>query len=108
MRLMYDHNQTFVADSFMALFIRNGRLTATRDEIERRYEFFEDLALHVASMSAMVAVVDKFEQMDALNRCRMGLLVAPSQVAEVEASWIVRRVAELLDWSWIEPGESWG
>lgn len=103
---MYDHNQTFVADSFMALFVRSGRPTATRGEVERRYEFAEDIALHVAGMSAMVAVVDKSEQMDALNRCRLGLLVEPAQVSEVEANWVVRRVAELLDWNCIEPSES--
>ena len=45
---MYDHNQTLVPDSFLALHSAHGRALLPRDEIEARYELCEDVALHAA------------------------------------------------------------
>ena len=42
---MYDDNQTFVPDSFIALYSdARGRLTAPRETIAARHEFCEDMA----------------------------------------------------------------
>lgn len=97
---MYDHNQILVPESFLALYVRNGRLTSSRAEIEQRSEFAEELAQHIAAMPATAAAEGPAEQAQSLDRCRSGLLSAPSQVSEAEAGWIVRRVAELLEWEY--------
>jgi len=37
-------------------------------------------------------------EQDVLERVRRGLLVEGSVVSHDEASWVIRRLAELLDW----------
>jgi hypothetical protein len=94
---MYDHNQTLVPDSFMALHAVHGRPVLSREATEARYELCEDLALHTA------AFLDKQQQDpdasdDALRRCHEGLRIEPVAVSAAEAAWVIRRVAELQDW----------
>ena len=40
---------------------------------------------------------------DVLRRCHQGLLTGASGVGEAEATWVVRRLAELAEWIWPEP-----
>ena len=49
---MYDHNQTLVPDSFLALHSVHGRPLLPRETTEARYELCEDLALHTAAFLA--------------------------------------------------------
>ncbi len=96
---MYDHNQTLVPDSFMAIHSRHGRPTLKRDELEARYELAEDLAMHIGEMASAVSEDDARGQREAMDLAKAGLLTEPVQVSEAEADWVVRRVAELCGWS---------
>jgi hypothetical protein len=101
---MYDHNQTLVPDSFLALHSMHGRPLLKRDEMERRFELCEDLALHTASFLA-AHEQDPDGSDDALRRCHAGLVAEPASVSVDEAAWVIRRVAELQDWptpAWLD------
>lgn len=95
---MYDHNQTLVPDSFMAIHSRHGRPILKRDELEARYELAEDLAMHIGEMASAVSEDDAQGQRSAMRLAKAGLMAEPAQVSEVEADWVVRRVAELCGW----------
>lgn len=97
---MPDDNQFIVPPSFIALFVPPGRTrpTAARDEIAQRYEFCEDLATmlteHAKSRLWELGVTET----DVLQRILRGLQDGDSTVAPAEAQWVVRRLAELLEW----------
>ena len=42
----------------------------------------------------------KIEQSDVLERMHAGLSSDESCLSPAEAGWVVKRLAELLDWSW--------
>ena len=93
----YDHNQTLVPESFLALHSRHGRALQSREEIESRHELCEDVALHTAAfLSARHQEGDDTEE--ALKRCHEGLRADSDAFAAAEAAWVVRRVAELQGW----------
>src|SRR6478672_8060075 len=48
----YDHNQTLVPESFLAIHSRHGRALRPRAEIEARHELCEDVALHATAFLA--------------------------------------------------------
>jgi hypothetical protein len=93
----YDHNQTLVPESFLAIHSRHGRALRPRAEIEARFELCEDVALHAADF-----VAARHREGDdtgaALRRCHDGLRADPQAFAAAEAAWVVRRVAELQEW----------
>jgi hypothetical protein len=94
----YDHNQTLVPESFLAIHSRHGRALRPRAEIEARYELCEDVALHAAAFLA-ARHQEGDDTSEALRRCHVGLLADPEAFAPAEAAWVVRRVAELQDWA---------
>jgi hypothetical protein len=93
----YDHNQTLVPESFLALHSRHGRALRPRAEIEARYELCEDVALHTAAFLA-ASVHEGDDTSQALQRCHDGLRAEPAAFAAAEVAWVVRRVAELEEW----------
>ena len=93
----YDHNQTLVPESFLALHSRNGRALRPRAEIESRYENCENVALHTAAFLAG-RHPEGDDTSDALRRCHAGLSADRAAFDAAEAAWIVRRVAELQEW----------
>jgi hypothetical protein len=101
---MSEENQFTVPPSFIALFVPPGRSkpTETRDHIAQRYELCEDLA----QMLTEQANTKKWElgvtESDVLERMERGLQAEGSVVTEPEARWVVRRLAELLEW--LDPG----
>lgn len=99
---MYDHNQTLVPESFLALHSARGRPLLARDAMEQRYELCEDLALHTAAFLA-AQQQDPDASDEALRRCFDGLRIEPVSVSAPEAGWVIRRVAELQDW----PAPGW-
>ena len=94
----YDHNQTLVPESFLALHSRHGRALLPRAEIEARHERCEDVALHAAAFIS-TRHQDGDDTGDALRRCHDGLRADPEAFAPAEAAWVVLRVAELQDWA---------
>ena len=103
----YDHNQTLVPESFLALHAQHGRALRPRAEIEARHERCEDVALHAAAFIA-ARHQDEDDTDDALRRCHAGLRADPEAFTAAEADWIVRRVAELQEWqqpAWLNDAE---
>jgi hypothetical protein len=99
----YDHNQTLIPESFLAIHSRHGRALLPRAEMEARYELCEDVALHAAAFLAGRHQVGD-DTADALRHCHAGVLADAGAFAPAEAEWVVRRVAELQEWdtpSWL-------
>jgi hypothetical protein len=94
-------NQTFVPESFIALYrdARN-RLTAPRETIAARYELCEDMANLLTEQCSTIHFRDGVDEEQILQRCWKGLRVEPLTVEPPEAEWVVRRTAELLQWPW--------
>lgn len=96
---MYDHNQTLVPDSFLALHVRHGRLLLDRKELEGRYEAAELLAQQIAAVVASVPADEPAEQREALSVVKASLLAELLQDREAEATWVVTRAAEICEWT---------
>ena len=103
---MYDHNQTLVPDSFLAVHSAAGRPLLSREATEARHELCEDMALHTAAdLAARGHGTDDGD--DALRRCHAGLLAEPGSFSTAEAAWVIRRIAELREWpqpAWLDEG----
>jgi hypothetical protein len=99
---MYDHNQTLVPDSFLALHVRHGRPLLERKELEARHENAELLAQQVATVLANVPADDAAGQREALGAVKASLLADALAGSEPEAAWVVARVAEICGWA--QPG----
>ena len=97
---MSDENQIEIPPSFIALFVPPGRQrpNASREAIASRYELCEDMAC-MLSEHAQTMQVDLCLTEDAvLQSCHLSLKVEDSAFSEQEAEWVIRRLAELLDW----------
>lgn len=98
---MPDSNQLVVPPSFIALYITPGRSrpSAPRDEIAARYEFCEDLATMLTDTAAQTLWQLGVTEADVLERVRRGLCGGAAGVSAPEAAWVLRRLAELLNWT---------
>jgi hypothetical protein len=96
---MYDHNQTLVPDSFLALYVRHGRPLLERKEMEARYESAELLAEQIAAVVASIPADDAAEQREALRAVKASLLADLLAEREPEATWVVTRAAEICAWA---------
>lgn len=99
---MTDDNQIVIPRSFIDLFIAPGayKPREPREAIAARYELCEDMAQMLTEhASAKLHELGVTEQ-DVLQRVGRGLLVEGSVLARDEAAWVLRRLAELLDWPW--------
>ena len=104
---MYDENQTFVPESFSALYHDSRkRLTLSKPELAQRSEFCEDLAQLITEHCAAVHFRDGVDTGQVLERSLQGLLTPESGVTAAEARWVTRRTAELLGWDWPSALES--
>ena len=97
---MYDDNQTHLPDSFIAVFVPPGRTkpNATRAHIATRYELCEDMAQLLVDHASTKLFELGVTELDVLERVHRGLLVDGSVVEPLEARWVIRRLAELLNW----------
>ena len=97
---MYDHYQIEIPESFLALFLVAGsiRPNATRLNIAARYELCEDLASQLSDYALTRHLDLGIDETEVLVRCHVGLAGGDSGVSPPEAVWIIRRLAELLDW----------
>jgi hypothetical protein len=100
-----DDSQVHVPESFLALYVSAGRyrkLTVSREHLEQRYELCEDLAHLLCDSTREKAFGGGVDEQEVLLRTWHGLRDG-SAVLETESVWVVRRLAELLDWPL--PGE---
>ena len=88
------------------LFVPPGRIRPTepREHIAQRYELCEDMAQMLTETARARHLDLGITESDVLERIRRGLAQAGSVVSTEEAYWVVRRLAELLDWPDPGPG----
>lgn len=103
---MSEDNQFTVPPSFIALFVPPGRSkpTETREHIAARYEFCEDLAQMLTEQASTKKWELGVTEADVLERMHRGLTGEGAVIEADEAWWVVRRLAELLDWPDPGPG----
>lgn len=96
---MTEESQIVVPRSFIDLFVAPGaiRPSAPRAHIAQRYELCEDLAQMLTDQARDRLHDLGIAEADVLERILSGLL-AGELVDAAESRWIVRRLAELLDW----------
>ena len=96
---MSDDSQIVVPRSFIDLFVPPGRIkpTASRETIAARYELCEDLAQMLSETARDHLHALGITEADVLERIHRGLEECET-VDSVEAAWVLRRLAEILDW----------
>jgi hypothetical protein len=97
---MSDENQIEIPPSFIALFVEPGRSrpSATRETITRRYEFCEALATMLVERAQTLQWQLGITEADVLEKLHAGLIGEDAPVPPNEGEWIIRRLAELLEW----------
>lgn len=97
---MNDDYQIEIPQSFVALFIEPGRQrpNALREVVAERYELCEDLATLLTEAAKNMFFSLGITEGDVLERCHRGLVGEGAVVSEPEASWVIRRLAEMLEW----------
>lgn len=98
---MFEENQIVVPPSFVMLFVDPGRVkpNASRLHILARYEFCEDLATMLMDDAKSQLCALGVAQVDVLERIHRGLFSDGAGVEPVETTWVIRGLAELLDWN---------
>ncbi len=104
---MSDENQIPVPPSFVALFVPPGRIKPTepRAVIAERYELCEDLAQMLTETAQERLHALGIAESDVLERIGRGLVAPGTIVDAAEARWVLRRLAELLDWPPLDSGD---
>lgn len=97
---MSDEYQIDIPQSFLALYTKpgNSKPHAARNHIAVRYELCEDLAAMLTQTAPDHQFALGVTEADVLERCHLGLLGDGAVVDAPEALWVVRRLAELLNW----------
>jgi hypothetical protein len=97
---MYEEYQIEIPPSFMALFIDPGQQkpNASRDVVAGRYELCEDMATMLMETAKDKLLSLGIGEEDVLAQFLAGLTGVGAVVTEPEAGWVVRRLAELLQW----------
>jgi len=97
---VYEEYQIEIPQSFMALFIDPGqhKPNASRDMVAARYELCEDMSSMLTETAKNMFLSLGITEDDALIQCYRGLTGAEPVVTEPEARWVIRRLAELLEW----------
>ncbi len=96
---MSDDYQIDIPASFFAVYSdARQRLSEPIGIVRTRYELCEDLATHLIEQAQTLHHVTVPSEDEILHRIRDGLMTAESGVSPAEATWTVRRLAELLNW----------
>lgn len=97
---MDDPNQIEVPPSFVALFASPSgyKLLEPMSTVRRRYELCEDLAQMLTEQAATAQFKTGGSEREVLAQMRLALQAEGSPVQPAEATWVVTRLAELLDW----------
>src|SRR3569832_633755 len=97
---MDDANQIEPPASFAAIYTSadGSRLTRPAGEIIARYELCEDIAQTMSERAATLLATSNDSERQVLVRVREALNGDNRSVTSAESTWVVRRLAELLDW----------
>jgi hypothetical protein len=101
---MSDDNQILIPTSFMNLFIEPGRIkpSETREVIAQRYDLCEDMAQMLVEPCRESLWDLGITESDVLQRTDQGLAASETDLSGPETQWVVRRLAELLGWEWLQ------
>ncbi len=96
-------SQTEVPSSFVAIYStetagRVRKLSVPLVALQERHEFCEDLAQALVDSSRDRLFNLKVTQEDVLAKVLQGLTASEEVLSRDEARWVVRRLAELLNW----------
>jgi hypothetical protein len=93
-------SQIVVPRSFIEVYLLPGKVKPTepRHVIAARYEFCEDLAQMLIDTAQSRLFDLGITEHDVLERMHRGLLTEDAPVTPAEAAWVIRRLAELLEW----------
>ena len=99
---MSDDYQIEIPASFLALYLAPGgfKLLAPRAQVFADYELCEDMAQMLAPTAADMQFKLGVTEHDVMTRCLAGLRGEEAVVSEVQALWVVQRMAEILQWPW--------
>jgi hypothetical protein len=96
-------SQIHVPPSFHAVHAdARGRLRLPPAEYRARYELCEDLAQMLTERAQAIRFDLGVTEADVLQRIGQGLRDEASGLLPGEAAWVLRRLAELLEWPWDE------
>lgn len=96
---MSDEYQIEVPPSFIALYTDSRRrLTLPVRDLRQRYELCEDLSQQLVDHARTTHFAHGISEDEVLLRMHRGLTSPEPQVEAAEAGWVVRRLAELLEW----------
>lgn len=96
---MDDTSQIQPPASFADLFrSRAGVLKTPIAEVVARYELCEDLACHLVEQAQTLYHSGNSSEEGVLLGFHSALAAEGSVVTAVEASWVIQRLAELLEW----------
>ena len=101
---MSNENQIEIPQSFIALYVKpgQGRPNAGHAVVLERYEQCEDLASTLTEHASVLAFKENLSGQEVLRRCHQGLLADGSYLTVPESAWVIRRLAELLEWAPLE------
>lgn len=92
--------QIDIPPSFVALYVPPGQIKPTlgQRDMAARYELCEDLAQALTEQARLTQFQLGITESDVLEKMLQALLQEGSPVSPPQALWVVRRLAELLDW----------
>jgi hypothetical protein len=97
---MSDEYQIEVPPSFYALYTdTRRRLTVPLRELRQRYELCEDTAQGLVEPGRHIHFDLGLSEDEVINQLHAGLSGPDAPVPAAEAVWILKRLAELLDWT---------
>ncbi len=101
---MDDSHQIDVPPSFTQLFAAPGgyKLTEPMAVVRDRYELCEDLAQMLTAQAMNTLHALGITEGEVLEKMGLALAGEGSPVQPAEARWVIRRLAELLNWD--DPG----
>lgn len=97
---MSDDHQLAIPTSFTQLFVEPGRYKPSlgTDELRERYGFCEDLAFMLVDTAKARQWQLGIDESDVLVRIEAGLREGEVLSTEKEMQWVMKRLAEMLDW----------
>lgn len=98
---MNEHSQILLPEAFADIYRSrpgSARLVRPLADVAARHELCEDLAQALTEHARAMLVGAHLAEDEVLRRCLAGLRAPDAGVGDAEAIWVVRRLAELLDW----------
>lgn len=95
-------SQIILPESFVALFVPPGKLKASEpyEVIAQRHELCEDMAQLLTEQASQLQWKLGIHESDVLERLHQAISDGSTGLDPAEAVWVIKRLAELLDWPW--------